>query len=266
MKTFVWLLAGFALAYYVLEHGQRIAASRIAAGPISPSTQPIAPYQVGSVPGGGGGGGSGINAEGVAVQGTQAGLQVAQTFAQSGTAVASAIPIVGAFVSIGATIAGIFTASHAAAVRTEAGVLNASVPAFFKSCDAIMAGLDQGSLTPDQAKQLIDQAVSAYYAGVSGSGSGHIEKGGPCNIDTTKADLGRSTMVYPPHCNGPCVQGCGNIETTAAGLKRLIDAGGGTFTTMNGIGTGPHAGFAGYPPTTYTYNPVNSSLRTWLNI
>jgi hypothetical protein len=263
MKNAVLILGGFVLAYWILEHSQRLAAARV--GAPSSSSAGIVPYQVGSVPGGGGSAG-GVSGESLAFSGASEGLSLASNFAQAGSAAAKAIPIVGAFVSIGESIAGIFGAQHKKAVATEAAVLNASVPAFFKACDQIMTALDNGQLTPDEAKKLLDQAVAGYYQGVSGPGSGHIEKGGPCAIDITKPDLGRTTMKYPPHCNGPCVQGCGNVETTAAGLKRLIDQGGGTFTSMNGIGTGPHAGFAGYPPTTWSYEPYKASLRSIFNL
>jgi hypothetical protein len=150
----------------------------------------------------------------------------------------AAVPVVGQVIAGLASIAGLFTSSHAAAVKQESQVLSGAAPQFVSTVEQIMAAVNQGMMTPAQATAALDKAQTDYYSAVSSI----IKKSGSCkpptyaqtNTDPTKCFIYGGTQFWKDcatgsDCNAACGVACSLVEPTVASLKRIIQQGSGTY-------------------------------------
>jgi hypothetical protein len=169
----------------------------------------------------------------------------------------ASIPIVGQLAGAAAAIAGIFTASHTAAVAKEAQTINSALPTFLADVEATMAGLNEGAITPAQAIAYLQEAQTNYYTTVSGI----IKKGGPCKTPNLGSVAGNDQCpinnnslwkdcASTGNCNASCAVGCGMVEPTVIYLTKIINNGGGTFTIPSSPDNGA---IQGTPSITITY-------------
>jgi hypothetical protein len=148
-------------------------------------------------------------------------------------------------------IVGVF-AAHGKAVKTEADVLNYSLPTFINGMQMCFAQLNAGQISPDQASVAIDGLVSAFYSNVSSI----IKKSGACSRDPNKEGGcgnhvdAKGLPAGLSSCNGPCTIGCNEVERIACLGKRLLSTGG--TIQISPVG-GPHAGFLSYQPFVLSY-------------
>ena len=169
----------------------------------------------------------------------------------------SSIPVVGTIAGIASQIAGLFTGSHAAAVKKEAATMDVAAPQFIGTVDAIMASLNQGGINQTTAIAALKQAQSDYYSAVAGIIKGSQNCKIPCygtpsnptypgifpgcteslkalssaqgQCDVLNEDLG-DCGVSEDKCNAACGFGCGIVQPTVTALTKVIQNGGGTFT------------------------------------
>lgn len=170
---------------------------------------------------------------------------------------ASFIPGVGPIISgviksFGSLFQGLF-GQHAAKVKAEAGELNQIVPSFNDAITAIAQGYNSGQLSASDAISYAQQAVAAYYSGVSG-GSAPIKGRWP-----VPAQGDPPNAKAPAGCNGPCVVGH-FVEIDAFNLAHLLQSlssqGTGASKTLNLTSLPSHAGFSGKPGAAVTFiNP-----------
>jgi hypothetical protein len=247
----VLIVGGLAALYFLLE------------AQIKTATAVKAPVSTGVVVGASPQGNSGVDP-------TDSEVQTGLTDTAKAT---SAIPVVGQLAGLAASIAGIFTAGHAAAVAKEASTLNTATPTWLNDIEQTMIALNQGAITPSQAIAYIQQAQSDYYTTVAGI----IRKGGPC---ATQCTIGAQSAAGKPQgwistspvccntsgtCNASCCIGCYMVEPTTAALVRIINAGGGSWTVPSSQNNGA---IAGTPLVKLTYTapvavaPVTGLLQT----
>jgi hypothetical protein len=142
--------------------------------------------------------------------------------------------IAGAALSIGLLIKNIFAAHHAKAVATEAGALNAAVPAAEQSFQAIFSALNSGSIDAPGASAALDTTLQQYEV-------------------TVYDQFG----VKRKEGNGPTVLE-GYLKGFVTQLKNLISSGGGS-TTLHSLDPAKQ-GFKGTPALTISYSPVSSNV------
>ncbi len=143
--------------------------------------------------------------------------------------------IAGAALGIGLLIKNIFSAHHAQAVKTEAQALNDAVTRVKTSIQTIFAGLNAGTVKPNDAITALDSIPGGYESLVYKQ-YGVKQKAG----------------------NGPDVVEKNNIDVWVQKAKDLITGGGGSYTTTQ---MWAHAGFQGQDPWSITYAPpVTSSV------
>jgi hypothetical protein len=181
----------------------------------------------------------------------------------------ASVPIVGQLTGAAAAIAGIFTASHTAAVAKEAETINSALPTFLSDVEDTMAGLNEGALTPAQAIAYLQEAQTNYYTTVSGI----IKKGGPCKTPNLGSTAGNDQCpIYnnslwkdcasAGDCNASCAVGCGMVEPTVIYLTKIINAGGGTYTVPSSPDNGA---IQGTPSITITYVPYEAPASSSLS-
>jgi hypothetical protein len=179
------------------------------------------------------------------------------------------IPVVGQLAGIAASIAGLFTQEHAAAVAKEAETLNSATPTFLTAVETTMADLNEGAISPSQAISYLQQAQQNYYTTVSSI----IKKGGPCVASCVIG--GQSTTGKPAGwvstspvccnnsgtCNASCCIGCYLVEPTVTKLTAIINSGGGSYTVPSSQDNGA---IQGTPTVTITYTPYTAETQSSL--
>ena len=175
-------------------------------------------------------------------------VQLAKTGATAGaTAAVAMIPVVGPFIApfVG-LIGGLFTKHHAEAVAKEGQTLNLNTPNFLNAVVDTMNALNGGQISESDAMSRLDAAQSTYYSSVSGI----IKKSGQCKPDA--ADHGdRLHTDGMSTCNAACSIGCRIIEPAIYNIKKLIQAGGGSYTVPE---TPNNGAIAGTPSFTVSYS------------
>lgn len=182
---------------------------------------------------------------------------------------AEAVPIIGIVASIGSQIASAFTQAHVAAMKKEAGTINAALPNFIKQVQQVMDALEQNALTEADAIAYLQQAQDDYYTTVSGIIHGQWQYQGSEFPEPTWADsyksrsgpFGSSSKNPDSHapdpCNAACVLGHYMVERTVVGLTKIIKAGGGTMV----IESFPNNGMIqGTPAVQISYQRKNKLL------
>ena len=237
----ILIIAGLAALWWLVEKKQTTMT------PTKPSTG----ITVGVAP-------SAVSAsEGIAEE-TQTDSEVSTGLSATAKATAS-IPVVGQIAGIAAQIAGLFTASHAAAVAQEAQTINTALPTFLDDVEQTMADLNEGGISEQQAISYLQEAQTNYYLTVAGI----IKKGGPCKTPNLTSTVGNDQCpIYnnslwrdcasAGSCNASCAVGCGMVEPTVIYLTKIINSGGGTFTVPSSPDNGA---IQGTPSITITYTP-----------
>lgn len=172
----------------------------------------------------------------VSLTGTAAGLTGALSgtalpgvsgIAAAGTALGTAIPIVGIGVAIASTIMSIIHSHHNAAVASEAKGLGEAEPGTFNSLVLVAQATICGEITTvAQAQAEVNQIVADYYTQVKSIIKGHWPYKGDHYPEPTFSDSwgnkwktrpgGKLADDSPPSvCNGPCVVGHFYIERDA---------------------------------------------------
>jgi hypothetical protein len=79
----------------------------------------------------------------------------------------AAIPIVGQVTGVFSQIAGLISAHHTQALKTEGDTLNYSDPLFWNRLQQIVAAFNAGQITQGNAVTLVDQALAEWDANVA---------------------------------------------------------------------------------------------------
>lgn len=120
------------------------------------SSTACSPYQTGGISGG---------QIANALEGSS--LSIASHVASAGSALASALPVIGTIASLVTGIIGIVSAHHAQAVRFQDSILCQSVPAVNSLFADIDAALQGGSITPAEANQQYQTLITEFTAEVT---------------------------------------------------------------------------------------------------
>lgn len=193
------------------------------------------------------------------------------------------VPIAGQILGIAASISGLFTADHAAAVAKEAQTINQAMPTFLNEVEQTMAALNEGAITEQEAISDLQEAQSIYETTVAGiiqddgtcfagciltSGNvytwpnqsalsqfnGSSAAGGQLALKKGLATINETTHCCNSGatCNAACCLRCGIVLPTVNGLTRIINSGGGTFVVPASADNGA---IQGTPSVTITYTP-----------
>ena len=141
------------------------------------------------------------------------------------------------------SVAGIFGAHHAAAVKNEAQGMNQAIPLVRQSFDSIVTQVNEGTLTVDQANAYLDAIWPQYESLV---------------YDQFK--------IKKKDCNGPCVYEK-QLKQDAANIKALLSSGRAGTVTISGIS--PGRGYQTFPAYQLSYNGpagIVQSLESMLGL
>lgn len=153
---------------------------------------------------------------------------------------AGAIPVIGSIVGL---VAGIFGAHHAAAVKNEAAGMNTVIPEVRTSFNNIVTGVNNGTITVQQANSYLDQIWPQYEDVVY-----------------------KQFKIKKKDCNGPCVFEK-QLKRDAENIKALLNSGKAGSVTISAIN--PGRGYQNFPAYLLTYNgpaSVAGSLESLLGI
>ena len=153
--------------------------------------------------------------------------------AASGTALSAAAGPIGLAVGAVMGIVSAILGHHEQAVKTEAQALSTVTPAVATAEQNIFAQLNSGQITPDAAKTAINSLPAAYESAVYNQ-YGVKKKSG----------------------NGPDMVEKNDILSWVSEGNKIIDAGGGSFTTK------PVGGSVGLPSFEIDYKPISTVSNT----
>ena len=188
-------------------------------------------------------------------KGVSTGVTVAAPLALTAIGAGAAAGPIG--MAIGAAvgmIASLISGHHAGALQKEAGSLSQAMPAFLQQLEATMDALNSGQISASAAISALQGAQSSYYAAVSGI----IKKSGSCRTAANGLDPGAtdkygcSTTSDP--CNAACCIGCNIVEPAVRNLTAIIQAGGGSYTTVPLSVNKDNPAIGTAPAVTFSYN------------
>lgn len=151
--------------------------------------------------------------------GSSGGIVGGSTFGASGTALGSAIPLIGIGVAVVGTVLGLISKHHQEALANEGKVLNSALPRALNAMILVAQAVVQKEVTSEsQAKILLDQIVKDYYNEVKPIVHGNWPYTGQDmtadyvkvwkqRFQPPKGAPGYSDYHAPDPCNAACVIG-----------------------------------------------------------
>lgn len=197
---------------------------------------------------------------------TIVGSAAAPGFLAAGSMAASAIPFIGIGVAVVATIMGIISAHHQAALAAEGKALNTADPRMLNAMVMVLQALLAGEITTAaQAQQSLDQIVADWYGEVKNveRGTWHYtgqdmtadyQKVWIKHTQPPKGAPGYSDYHAPDPCNGACVVGHFFVERNRfLVLAAVTDALAGNHGQLVLPEIPPHDTQSGFPEILVTY-------------